>query len=676
MKKTILMASIVATMVGCGVFRFEKPVVVHADSPDGRNEIRLWTDPLAYEVVRDGVVVVAKSEIGLKVDGKRLLPSTKYKVRKEVKSGFVAMPVYKKARIDLSGNETFVDFGDWGVRLAARNDGVAYRFETRMPRRIRIDRETASVTIPDGEATCWVNFTDACGCEETTNVTLKAKEIVTDATGAAGGNGQRRFAYLPLAYSVDGKVVLVTESDVFDYPIWNFVRERENGPVRLDADFAKWPTAFRNNSRIARAEGGRRERHWHVAKNADYLVETDGARTFPWRTFVLADRPMTLIENDIVAALARQQVAGDFSWVKPGKVAWDWWNCWDNKGEEAFCTTAGYKQFVDFAAENGVEYVIMDEGWSEKLDIWKFSPKVDVPEVIRYGKERGVGIILWMAWAQIEGDEARVAEHFSKLGAVGFKVDFMDRGDASCERFLWTFAEECRKNRMMIDYHGVHRPTGLSRAYPNVLNYEGIHGLEQMKFFKGQDILRNDVVAFFVRLSAGPMDYTPGAMDNYRIGEYGGDKRNPGSLGTRSRQMAMMTLYEAPLQMLCDAPTKYEKNAECFTFMAKTPVVWDDTVGLGGSPDTFAAVARRKGNVWHAAAITNREGRDFSFTPTFLGDGNWVVEIFRDADDADVNPTHFVHENGKTVRAEDPMSFHMSPGGGFVVRFSKEGLKR
>ena len=631
----------------------------NAVSPDGRNEIRLSTAPLAYEVTRDGVVVVAKSEIGMRVDGSCLEPRTSCSVRKERKSGFVEMPVYKKSRIDLSGNETFVDFGDWGVRLVARNDGVAYRFEIKRPGRIRVDCEKASVAIPDAEATCWANFTSGYGCEESITETLKAKDL-----------GSHGMAYLPLTYSVGGKVVSVTESDVHDYPIWNLTRGDEGAGARLDADFAKWPVAFVNNSNVDRAAGASRERHWHVAKRADYLVETDGTRTFPWRTFVLSDRPMALVENDIVVALARPQVTGDFSWVKPGKVAWDWWNCWDNKGEEAFCTTAGYKRFIDFAAKNGVEYVIMDEGWSANLDIWRFSPRVDVPEVIRYGREKDVGIILWMAWAQIDGDEARVAEHFSKLGAVGFKVDFMDRGDAACERFLWTFAEECRKNRMLLDYHGAHHPTGMSRAYPNVLNYEGVRGLEQMKCYTGDyDFLANDVKEMFCRFVAGPADYTPGAMDNYRIGEYSGNNQNPGSLGTRSRQMAMMALYDAPLQMLCDAPTKYERNMECFSFMAKTPVVWADVVGLAGSPDTMASLARKsRDGAWYAAGFTNAKARSYTLDTSFLGEGEWAAEIFRDAADSDREPTHYIHEK-RSVKAGERIAIDMMPGGGFVVRF-------
>lgn len=305
-----------------------------------------------------------------------------------------------------------------------------------------------------------------------------------------------------------------------------------------------------------------------------------------------------------------------------------------------------------------------------------------MPHLIEYAAKRNVGIILWMAWAQIKDDEERVAEHFAKLGAKGFKVDFMDSGDALQERFLWTFAAACAKNRMLVDYHGVHRPTGLSKVYPNVLNWEGVHGLEQMKAYRGADILANDVAIVFTRMLAGPMDYTPGAMDNFPLGTYPiAEKdvdvltletwRNPGSLGTRARQMAMMVAYWAPLQMLCDSPTKYERNRECFEFMAKIPTVWTDVVGLGGSPDTMAVLARKScDGVWYAAGLTNAKARSFTLDTHFLGEGEWTAEIFRDAADSDLKPTQYVHER-KTVTDGETIVVDMMPGGGFVIRFEK-----
>lgn len=657
---------------GCCCHCQSEPPQATAISPDGKNEIRLWTAPLAYEVSRGGVVVVAKTPIGMKVDGGCLKGVAPCTVTSKVLSGLLGTPVYKKAKVDLAGNETVVDFGTWAVRLAARDDGVAYRFETKLPGRVKVNCERAGLMIPDAAAKCSLNYGCIYGCEETIPLSCRAGEIET------GKAKDRAYVYLPLVYSVGGKHVAVTESDVCDYPVWNLKREDAASGVGLGSVFAGWPmdqyhAANRPNDWSKLDElpmGGR----WvKVRGYADYLVETDGTRTFPWRTFVLADEPSKFCEADIVLALARGQAAYDFSWVRPGKVAWDWWNAWDNKGEKAGCTTAGYKRFIDFAAQAGVEYVILDEGWSETLNIWKFHPNVDVPEIIRYGNQKGVGIILWMAWAQVFRDEARVASHFAKLGAKGFKVDFMDRGDADCERFLWKFADECAKNRMLVDYHGAHHPTGMSRAYPNVLNYEGVHGLECTMWFKNQyDFMDNDVKQFFLRLTAGPMDYTPGAMDNYPVGKYAGTNVNPGSVGTRCRQMAMMALYEAPLQMLCDAPTKYEANKECFAFMAATPVVWKDTVGLGGGPDSFAAVARQaKDGSWYAAAINSKNPRDYLLDTTFLGVGVWKIEAFRDAADADVRPTHYVHETGSFVTAGEKLAYRMAAGGGFVIKFSK-----
>ena len=642
---------------------------VKVTSPDGRNEICLKTEAnaLTYEVRRDGVLLVAKTPINLKVDGKDLYDAAaaaKARVAFETLSGCAKMPVYKKDAICLGAKSAFVDFGKWGVRLVARNDGVAYRFETDFDGEITVDAETAGLAIPGKDVVCWANFTGGFGQEESVPRRVLAKDLVTKPHKDGGNWGGDAMIYLPFVYAVGDKTVAVTESNVRDYPTWNFARtvKDDASPVALRELFPKCPTKTE-----------RHDRWMKIKALGDYLVKGDGERTFPWRTFILVDEPSKLCEADIVAALAEpMDDDDDFAWVKPGKVAWDWWNAWDNKGEAAGCTTKGYERFIDFAAKNGVEYVIFDEGWSEHLNIWKFHPNVDVPHLIKYGEKKGVGIILWMAWSFIEGDEEHVAEYFAKLGAKGFKVDFMDRGDAGIAVFLEKFAKACAKHKMLVDYHGVYRPTGLQREYPNVLNYEGIHGLEQMKWNKGAyDMMANDVRASYLRMTAGPMDYTPGAMDNYPIGQYKGDGTNPGSLGTRCHQMAMMAAYEAPLQMLSDAPTKYEKNMECFSFMAKVPTTWSKTVGLGGTPDTLFAVAREaKDGSWYAAAIGNASAQDFMLYTAFLGEGTWKAEVFRDAPTCDKEPTKYVHET-KTVKAGDKMPFHLAPGGGFIVKFSK-----
>ena len=664
MKRIGLLAMIAGVVVGLSAFGKDERPAASAKSPDGRNEIRLWTDPLSYAVSRDGVEVVARSEIGMEIDDVELEDVAKAKkpvVTRRAEAGTEASPVYKKAKLDLSGTFVKADFGDWGVELAARDDGVAYRFCSAKAGKVVVEEEKVDVKLPK-DAKCWFNKSGNFGCEETVPETCTFGSLDT---------GEKHFVYLPFVAEVRGKTVAITDSDVHDYPVLNFTKDADDD--ELESKLAGFPKrTYRAGAWDSGTPIDRPGRWVIVSEREDFLVKTDGARTFPWRVFALADTPSKLCEADIVNALARPAEKGrDFSWVKPGKVAWEWWNGFDHKGPEEGCATANYKRFIDFAAKTGVEYVIMDEGWSADLNIWKFNPKVDVPEVIRYGNEKGVGIVLWMAWGQIVGEEEKVAAHFAKLGAKGFKVDFMDRGDAGAERFLWDFAEACYRHRMLIDYHGAHRPTGMSRAYPNVVNYEGVHGLEQMKWFKAgsYDFMANDVRVCYLRMTAGPMDYTPGAMDNYALGQNKGTGFNPGSEGTRCHQMAMMVAYEAPLQMLSDSPTKYERNMECFSFMAKVPTVWADTKALGGNPDTYFAIARKAHDgAWYAAALGNAAAQDVVIDTLFLGSGEWRAEVFRDADDADKEPTRYVHET-KTVKAGEKMAFRLAPGGGFAVRF-------
>ena len=657
MKRSIIAAALCSSLCLCAE---DETSVVRVRSLDGRNEIALWTNPLSIAVSRDGVELVSRSAIDLEIDGRKVSDLAKGKprttMRREV--GKAPAPVYKKAALDVSGVFATVDFGEAGVELAARNDGVAYRFYSSKEGAVVVDDEVASFRL-DPKSTCFYYSTSKIGCEE-----VRSKEAVF--SELKGTN-----IYLPFLAQTKGKTLVLLESDVFDYPILNF--NKEAGEDSFETSFARFPKrTYSAGGWDLKTPIDRPGRWVVVAENETFLTRTSSPRAFPWRVFALADEPSKLCEADIVNALARPPQSGaDFSWVKPGKVAWEWWNDFDHLGVEKGCTTATYKRFIDFAASNRIEYVILDEGWSENLNIWAFNPNVDVEAVIRHGEEKGVGIILWMAWGQIAGNEAKVARHFAALGAKGFKVDFIDRGDALAERFLWTFAEACAKEKMLVDYHGVHRPTGLSRAFPNVVNYEGVYGLEQMKWNRGvPDTMESDVRTAFLRMTAGPLDYTPGAMDNFPLGAYKGDNRNPGSVGTRAHQMALLVIYEAPLQMLCDSPTKYERNAECFAFMARIPTVWNETVGLGGDPNSMIALARQtKGGAWYAAGIANATAQTFTLKTDFLGNGVFEAEIFADAPDADEFPTRFSHET-RRVTAGEALPFKMAPGGGFVVRFT------
>jgi len=632
--------------------------VARAKSPDGKNEIRLWANPLAYEVRRGAVVLVARTEISLKVDGRRLgLVGTPRQVSEHALSGRVSTPVYKKREINLQANETVVDFGDWGVRLVARNDGVAYRFETNFAGEIRVEGEQAGVTIPDGRAECVYTVETRHGCEETVPRCGSADQLPL-----ASGRAEKRHFYLPLIYSWSGCTVGVVDSDTRDYPVWDLRRRAGDttGGVRLDADFAWWPTFVEySNFNV----WGR--------QNAPYLVRTKGARTFPWRGFMLADSPAKLCESDLIDALASPP-EGDFSWVKPGRVIWDWWCYFDNRGMEKGCTTENYRRYIDFAAKHGIEYVYLDGVCDVGRSVlWSKEPKFDIPALVEYGRKKGVGLFVWLPVGWFKGNEADLVDWAADLGLKGFKIDFLDRGDAEMERFVWRFADLCAKRKMLVDYHGAHRPAGLCRTYPNVVGIEGVFGLENMRWYRNQfDFMANDLGLCYTRLVAGTMDYTPGAMDNYPLGKYRLVPNHPGSVGTRCHQMALVMMFQGYVQMLADSLNKYERNRECFTFMADIPTVWDDVVGLGGTPTTYAAMARRKGDVWYAAAIGSAHGQPVAIETAFLGQGEWTAEIFCDADDAGVQPTHYVHCQ-QPMKAGERLSFKLAPGGGFIARFTR-----
>jgi len=585
------------------------------------NSIRLYANPLSYEVAKDGKVLVSRTPIGLCVDGTCVAKDARLSSapRATFRSGSVASPVYKKSSVDLSGVETVADFGEFAVSLVARADGVAYRIELKKPGVVTCEK--ADLTVPKA-ARCWFNRTPrgSLGCEETVPEFADAAALPAD---------EGKAFYLPFVYSVDGQIVAVMESDVHDYPVWNFGDvEKVEGGVRLTSLFAKYPRKTVHTANIGgwgnRTElpkGGR----WVTVKESEsFIVRADSPRTLPWRVFALADSPSKLCEADIVYALATPAEKGaDFSWVKPGKVAWDWWNAFDNKGDPEGCTTETYKRFIDFAAANGVEYVIFDEGWSAKLNIWEYSPVVDVPYLIDYADKKGVGIILWMAWAQIVGEEEKVAAHFSKLGAKGFKVDFMDRADAEIAVFLDTFAAACAKHKMLVDYHGAYRPVGLHRTYPNVLNYEGIHGLEQMKWGKkDKDMPFNDVAAFFLRMTAGPMDYTPCAFS---------DSQHP-HITTNPHELALTVLFESGLQHIADRPESLlAQPQEVKDFFSELPVAWDETKFVCGYPGEYVVLARRKGTTWYIAGINGtNEVKSINVNLDFIGQSSDIQAFFDD----------------------------------------------
>ena len=666
---------------------FADAKVFRAVSPDGKNELRLEVggNGMEYSVWRSGKAIVESMRIALKVEGRGWLNGTggsrscatedcgragarPSRTTREIK-GTLATPLYKKSSIDLAANETKVDFGDWAVRLHARNDGVAWRFETKFGGEITVNAESTNIRFPKGAELC---YTVAPGFMSGWE---KPAQIGPVESVPAG---HTQIVMTPFTATVPGAgVVTVTESDLRDYPGLNFYRrEGEQDTLR------SWQAGVPKD-----VDKGRRK--IKVVNREPYLAKTKGTRSFPWRVFVFGDTPGDLVESDAVYALATPHSqlphsptphsSTDFSWVKPGQVAWDWWNGFqitDVPGLNTGCNFKTYREYVNFAAANGIAYIIMDEGWSEKLDLDKPRDEVNVPGVIAYAREKGVGVILWAAWSPLTDRETRlrVFDRYAAMGAKGFKIDFIERDDQDVERFLEETAADAAERKLVVMYHGIHKPTGLQRTYPNILNYEGVYGLEQGGRSGGRKVVvSNDVNLVYTRMVAGFMDYTPGAMRNraFDAPPYDKEKDTRVCYGTRCHQLALFPLFEAPIQMLCDSPTQYRSEPECTAFITKVPTVWDETRGVAGAIGKFAAVARRKGREWWLGAITNWERRELELSTKFLGEGEWKVDAFEDASDAGVNAEHYVRRVF-TVKAGEPLKVRLAPGGGFAAKFKRK----
>jgi len=646
-------------------------------SPNGVNEIRLLTEPvLSYEVISAGKVRVTPSPMAITVAGKPVMGGAGLKATGTAvtdRKGTVASPIYKKASVDETAKGLCVSFGDWSVELVARDDGVAYRFATAFADpEVTVLSERADVAFASPDQVVYAAPNSYAGADDPLQNSWEGvyrKRRVADAPKdfSVPTNG---LWYAPLTFTYgDGAAMCVQESDLWDYPGWNF--QGAGDGRTLKGLFAAYP------KRTAYSNWGKRYfetrlRYQRVLEREGYLAKTSGTRTYPWRVFQLAQKLAKLCEADIVYALASPNAIGDVGWVKPGKVSWDWWCNWNLTGVDfrAGINTRTYEHFIDFASRHGVEYVIFDEGWSKQLNLLEINPDVDVPHLVQYAARRNVGIILWAAWSQFHGRIEELVTRYGSMGVKGFKVDFMDRDDQASMNFLREFAAICAKHRLVVDYHGMSKPAGFNRTYPNVLNFEGVHGLECLKGRALDYFPEMDCTLVFTRLLAGPADYTPGAMRNHCRGRYAPGSFTPGSCGTRVHQMALMTMFEAPLEMLCDSPTLYEANRPCLDFMASLPVVWDDVVALDGEMDAYAALARRKGETWYAAAICGWNGRQAKIDTSFLKEGDWQAEIFADGINADRDAVDYSRVT-KTVRAGEPIEARLMPGGGWTARFTK-----
>ncbi|MEO6845324.1 MAG: glycoside hydrolase family 97 catalytic domain-containing protein, partial [Ginsengibacter sp.] len=468
------------------------------------------------------------------------------------------------------------------------------------------------------------------------------------------------LGFLPLLVDVDnGRKAEILEADLEDYPgMYLDLNETNKG---LKGVYAPYP-----------AKEYLHGINFIASDREDYIAKTSGTKNFPWRIVAISEQDKDLLNNDIVQKLASPPRLADYSWVKPGQVAWDWWNNWNvtHVDFHAGINTSTYKYYIDFAAANKLPYIIMDEGWSDDLDLLKVKlDNLNLQEIIDYGKQKNVGVILWATWYAVSHQTDAAFSTYSKMGAKGFKIDFFDRDDQKVVASTYDIAKKAAEYKLMVDYHGIYKPTGLQRTYPNVIGFEGVKGLENFKW-ADEDQPRYTTSIPFIRMMAGPMDYTPGAMRNATQEDFRPINDNPMAKGTRCNQLAEYVVFYAPLQMLSDNPTIYMREKECTDFIIQVPTTWDETVPLDGKVSEYVAVARRKGNDWFVGAMSNWNARDITLDFSFLPAGKYTAEVFKDGVNADRNATDYKKEI-ITISSGDKIAIHLAPGGGWAARISK-----
>ena len=649
------------------------------------------TDQLHYSVRSTfpysdtlGNVFIQPSNIGIELDNGTILGRNPKvtKIERNSVNQEVAAYFYRKAKIQDQYNELIISFkGDFQVIFRAYNSGIAYRFVTKRKESLVIKQEIAEFNFSGSKwnGSCkepealipYVNRQPAkngdfseqfCTSFENTYVDMFLHDMANDRLAFLPMLVKQRF--MPSWESNSNnwhlRMAVITEADLHDYPGMYLKHTEGNSMIGY---FAPLPKKWE--------QGGHNNLQYVVKERHDYIAKTAGTRNFPWRVIAITTEDKDLADNDLVYLLSEPSKVADISWIKPGKVAWDWWNNWNIWGVDfkAGINNETYKYYIDFAADKGIEYVILDEGWAvnKQADLFQVVPEIDLPMLVKYAESKDVGIVLWAGYAAMDKDMERVCKHYSEMGVKGFKVDFMDRDDQIVVNFYERMAAMAAKYHLFIDFHGAYKPTGLSRTYPNVLNYEGVFGLEQCKWVDSKtDMVGYEVTIPFIRMLAGPMDFTQGAMRNGAYWCYFPSWNEPMSQGTRCRQLAEYMVFDAPFAMLCDAPTAYMQEPECTEFIAKVPTVWDETRILDGRVGEFIVSAKRKGDTWYIGAITDWNARTVEIDLKALGITSGTVTMFVDGPNAHRKGVDY-QKKTVAVPADGKLKVELAPGGGAAI---------
>jgi len=626
-------------------------------------------DKLRWSVQHQGQPILQPSPISLQLATGEVLGDKAVVKSSEIRAvdtEFKAINFRRAVIQDRYTHLTLTFAGDFGVEFRVYNDAVAYRFFVQRDEELIVKNEEAKFNFIADHPAFIPYLRDY---REGQMFVSSFESPYTEQSLSEFTPGA--VAILPLLVDVGhGKKAVILEADLEDYP-GMYLNLNATG-MGLQGVYAPYPLEARlGGSRLAEIGGGGEAINFIPTRRADYIAKTQGARTFPWRILALSAADKDLLNNDIVQKLASPPRIDDVSWIVPGQVAWDWWDDYNltHVDFKAGMNTPTFKYYIDFAAANKAKYIIIDAGWSAGLDLTRLNPNVNVPEIVAYGKEKGIGVILWATWHAITQQMHEIFPQYAALGVKGWKIDFIDRDDQLAVASTYAIAQLAAKYRLMVDFHGVFKPTGLQRTYPNVVGYEGVYGMENFKW-ADMDAPRYAVTIPYTRNMAGPMDYTSGAMINATQADFKARNHAPMSKGTRCHQLAQYVVFEVPVQMLSDSPTLYMREQECTDFITSIPTIFDETVPLDGKVGEYVAVARQKDGVWYVGAMTNWEARELILDFSFLDAGRYQAVVFKDGVNADREATDY-KKDVLQLASGATMPIQLSNGGGWAARIEK-----
>ena len=627
-------------------------------SPDGTLKVEISTgNELAYQVMHGNDTILSHSNIALVLEDGTVVgktPRITGERRKKIKDN-IESPFYRFKEFVATGNELDLKLkGGFGIIFRAYNEGVAYRFYT---------TQSSDIIIKDEQAEFNFNKDYMAYLPYTTNdkkPMAMAFQNVYDITPLS--KAQPKLAFLPVTVDCGSVKLTLLESDLEAYP-GMFVQSQQ-GKYGLKGVFAPYP---------AKTDFYPWRKQEYVTETTDFISRSCGSRSYPWRVLAITEKDTDMPVNNLVYALASPNRIGDTSWIKTGKVAWDWWNDWNLKGVpfKAGINMDTYKYYIDFASRNGLEFIVLDEGWyaPKSGDMLTVIPELDLPELIAYGKSKGVEIVLWTVFNVLDSQLEAACKKYADMGIKGFKVDFLDRDDQTAVEMVYRIAEMTARYKLTLDLHGIYKPTGINRTYPHIINFESVFGMEEVKW---TDIKNNmplyDVTFPYIRMMAGPVDYTPGAMRNATKADWRAMYYTPASMGTRCHQLAAYIVHDSPFTMLCDAPTNYLNEQECVDFMASLPVEVDSTFIASGELGKYIVTVRKKDVNWYIGGMTNWDERDVQLDFSFLPEGvSYTAVLFKDGVNANKQAEDYRKETIR-IDKDSRLTLHLASGGGFAMK--------